>query len=227
MLEVVPESTSDPDEPRPRLRADAERNRERIVAAARAVFAERGLDAPIEDVAKRAGVGVATLYRRFPTRADLVAGAFEATMSAHADAVDQALARDDAWEAFREFILTVCAMQAADRGVADVLTMTFPTARQFEEQRIRAYEGLVELIERAKATGRLRADFSPEDLVIVLMANAGVINATGADASYAWRRLVGYLLQSFATAAASEEPLPPAPKPRELYRALIRLGRPR
>ena len=71
------------------LRADAERNRQRLIAAAREVFAERGLDVPIEDIARHAGVGVATLYRRFPTRADLIAGAFEAKMAAYADAVTQ------------------------------------------------------------------------------------------------------------------------------------------
>ena len=135
---------------RPALRVDAERNRDRIIAAAREVFAEHGLDAPLEQVARRAGVGVATLYRRFPTRADLVAGAFETKMAAYADAVDRALDEPDAGKAFREYVETVCAMQAADRGFTDVLTMTFPTAKQFEAARGRAYDGFVELIVRSR-----------------------------------------------------------------------------
>jgi AcrR family transcriptional regulator len=206
---------------RPALRVDAERNRERIVDAAREVFAEQGLDAPLEQVARRAGVGVATLYRRFPTRADLIAGAFECKMAAYADAVDRALDEPDAWKGFCDYIEAVCAMQAADRGFTDVLTATFPTAKQFEAARVRAYDGLVELTGRAKAAGRLRADFVPEDLVILLMANAGVISATGDAAPDSWRRLVGYLLQAFAAENTAE--LPPPPAPRSIYRALLRL----
>jgi AcrR family transcriptional regulator len=205
----------------PALRADAERNRARIVAAAREVFAERGVSAPMEEVARRAGVGVATLYRRFPTRADLIAGTFEATMTAYADAVAQALAERDPWTGFRGYVERVSAMQADDRGFTDVLTMTFPAAKRFEAARTRAHEGFVELIDRAKAAGKLRADFVPEDLVMLLMANAGVITATGDAAPQTWRRLVAYLLQAFA--AGPDEPLPAPPTPRQMYRALLRL----
>jgi len=205
------------------LRADAERNRERIVAAAREVFAERGLMAPLDEVARRAGVGVATLYRRFPTRADLISGVFETKMAAYANSVEQALADPDPWSGFCRHVAHVCAMQAADRGVTDVLTMTFPTHKRFEAARVRAHSSFVELVDRAKATGRLRNDFVPEDLVMLLMANAGVINATGHAAPQTWRRLVGYLLQSFAAAAAA--PLPDPPSPAQMYRALLRLQR--
>src|SRR3954453_17400464 len=79
------------------LRVDAERNRQRVVAAAREAFAEFGLDVPLEDIARRAGVGVGTLYRRYPTRADLVAAAFEAKMTAYAEAAREALADPDPW----------------------------------------------------------------------------------------------------------------------------------
>lgn len=203
------------------LRADAERNRARIVAAGREVFAERGLDVPMEEVARRAGVGVGTLYRRFPTRADLVAAVFEAKMDAYADAVKDALAEPDPWKGFCDYVERVCAMQAADRGFTDVLTMTFPSAKRFEAARARNYDGFVELIDRAKAAGRLRLDFVPEDMVLLLMANAGLIAAAGDAAPGSWRRLVGYLLQAFAVEAA--QPLPDPPLPRQVYRALLRL----
>jgi AcrR family transcriptional regulator len=207
----------------PALRADAERNRARIVAAAREVFAERGLDVSLDEIARRAGVGVATLYRRFPTRADLIGGAFENKMAAYADFVADALADPDPWTGFRRYLERVCAMQAEDRGFTDVLTMTFSTAKRFEAERARAYEGFVELIDRAKAAGRLRADFVPEDLIMLLMANAGVIAATGDAAPDTWRRLVAYLIQAFAADAA--EPLPDPPTPQRMYRALLRLQR--
>jgi AcrR family transcriptional regulator len=221
---VTPDGTAEQasESARPALRVDAVRNRERIVAAAREIFADRGLDVPLEEVARHAGVGVATLYRRFPTRADLIAGAFEAKMTAYADAVDTALADPDPWRGFCGYLERVCAMQAADRGFADVLTLTFPAARQFETDRVRAYDGFLELIARAKDAGRLRADFVPEDLVVLLMANAGVINATGDAAPEAWRRLLAYLVQAFA-ADRTDRPLPEAPGPTQMYRALLRL----
>ncbi|MGN9908852.1 TetR/AcrR family transcriptional regulator [Phytohabitans sp. LJ34] len=206
---------------RPGLRADAERNRQLLLSAAREVFAERGLNVPIEDIARHAGVGVATLYRRFPTRADLVAGAFEAKMAGYADAADHALAEPDPWLGFCGFIERICAMQADDRGFANVLTMTFPTVKPFEAERDRAYHALVELIGRAKAAGRLRDDFSPEDVVMLLMANAGVVAATGDAAPEAWRRFAAYMIQAFS--AANAAPLPPPPTPTAMYRALMRL----
>jgi hypothetical protein len=112
-------------------------------------------------------------------------------------------------------------MQAEDRGFTDVLTTTFPTAKPFEQARVRAYAGFVELVDRARAAGSLRADFVPEDLVVVLMANAGVLAGTGDAAPDTWRRLVAYLLQAFA--AGPVRPLPDPPAPGRMYRALLRL----
>lgn len=205
------------------LRADAERNRERVVDAAREVFAERGIDASTNEIARHAGVGVATLFRRFPTRDDLVAAAFSEKMSAYARALDDALADPDPWHGFCAYIERVCQMQADDRGFADVLTMTFPTARAFEEDRNRSAKALAVLLERAKATGRLRDDFAHQDVPLILMANAGVVTATKDAAPDAWRRFVGYLIQSFAAEAA--RPLPEPPSQRQMYRALMRLKR--
>src|SRR5215216_6360769 len=109
------------------LRADAERNRERILAAAREVFAERGLDAPLDAIAERAGVGQATLYRRFPRREDLIVACFAPKLAEYAEAVEDALRVPDAWEGLRGYLERICAMQAEDLGVQDVLTTTFPT----------------------------------------------------------------------------------------------------
>lgn len=203
------------------LRADAERNRQRLITAAREVFADRGLHVPMEDIARHAGVGVATLYRRFPTRAQLIAGAFDAKMCAYADAVAQALAEPDAWAGFCGYIERVCAMQAGDRGFANVLTMTFPLDKRFEAERDRAVRGFAELVDRAKAAGKLRADFVVEDLPVLLMANAGVIAGTANAAPDAWRRFAAYMIQAFRAGQAA--PLPPAPTPTAIYRALLYL----
>jgi len=204
------------------LRVDAERNRQRIVAAAREAFAECGLDVPMDEVARRAGVGVGTLYRRYPTRADLVAAAFEQKMTAYADAARDALAEPDPWRGFCDYVERVCAMQAEDRGFNLVLTMSFPTAKRFEADRDRSFADFLTLVARAKAAGRLRADFVAEDMVMFLMANAGVLTATADAAPETSRRLVAYFLQACAAAAAA--PLPAPPAPRRMYRAMLRFA---
>lgn len=202
------------------LRSDAERNRERIIATARRVFARDGLNASMASVAREAGVGIATIFRRFPTKEELVAAVFADRMDAYADAVAVALDDPDPWHGFIGYIETACAMQAADQGFADVLTTTFPTARAMEERRNEAYEGMVRLIDRAKATGRLREDFDPSDLVLIHMANAGVVNACGDSAPDAWRRVVALFIQSFEAPARGL--LPPSPEHDALYRAMLR-----
>ncbi|MFI5675734.1 TetR/AcrR family transcriptional regulator [Streptomyces cellulosae] len=207
------------------LRADAERNRCRILAAARRLFATEGLGVSMASVAREAGVGKATLGRRFATREELVNAVFADRMDAYADAVTEALADPDPWHGFTGYIHAVCAMQAADRGFADVLTMTFPAAKALEARRAEAYNGFLELIARAKNSGHLREDFVSEDLVILLMANAGVIAATGDAAPDTWRRLVGHMLRSYAASDAPIPALPGAPAPTALYRAMVRLSR--
>ncbi|MFF8319762.1 TetR/AcrR family transcriptional regulator [Streptomyces bobili] len=193
-----------------------------MIAAARAVFARDGLGASMASVAREAGVGIATMFRRFPTKAELVDAVFVDRMDAYADAVAVALDDPDPWHGFVGYIEAACAMQAADSGFADVLTTTFPTAKALERRRNEAYEGMVELIGRAKATGRLREDFDSSDLVLLHMANAGVVNATGDAAPDAWRRVVALLVQSFETPARG--PLPASPRHDALYRAMLRAG---
>ncbi|MEU4343060.1 TetR/AcrR family transcriptional regulator [Nocardia sp. NPDC023852] len=208
------------------LRADAERNRERIMQAARRLYATEGLRVSMASVAREAGVGKATLSRRFATREDLINAVFADRMDGYATATAEALADPDPWHGFIRYTESVCGMQAADRGFADVLTMTFPTAETLEARRAEAHHGFLELIARAKATGHLRTDFTSEDLVILLIANAGVIAATGDDAPDSWRRLVGHMLRAFASPDAPIPPMPEAPTSTALYRAMTRFGQP-
>ncbi|MCI2423399.1 TetR/AcrR family transcriptional regulator [Saccharopolyspora sp. K220] len=213
-------------DPNAGLRADAERNRDRILAAARCLYAREGLGVSMAAVAREAGVGKATLSRRFPTREELITAVFADRMDAYVQAVTEALADPDPWHGFTGYIEAICAMQAADRGFADVLTMTFPAAKALEESRAAAYRGLLELIDRAQATGHLHDDFTHQDIVILLVANAGVVAATSDDAPDTWRRLVGHMLRAAATPGTDTPPLPQPPASTVLYRAMIRLGRP-
>ncbi|MEV1177907.1 helix-turn-helix domain-containing protein [Nonomuraea sp. NPDC049784] len=196
-------------EPAQALRADARYNRVRILEAARESFATRGLDVPMAAIARRAGVGVATLYRRFPSRESLITEVFGDELATCASVVDEALADPDPWRGFSSMIEKVCAMQAADRGFTDAFLTAFPDAIDYERTRVRAEQGFAEVMRRAKAAGQLRADFDLADLTLLLKANCGVATGTSEAAAAASRRLVAYLLQSFR--AEHAEPLPPAP----------------
>lgn len=206
-----------------RLRSDAEQNRDRIIEAARQVYRREGLNASMAGIARAAGVGIATLFRRFPTRMDLIAAVFEDAMRQCRDGALAAREAESAWEGFRGYIETVCALQASNRGFAEVLTMNYGSAKGLERQRQETYEAFTDVIRRAKREGRLREDFSPEDLPILLMANAGVLNATGDAAPEASRRLVGHMLRAFSENGS--EALPPAPTPKTLIRGMARQRR--
>jgi len=206
----------------PALRADAERNRRLLVEAARTVFAERGLNAPLDEIARRARVGNATLYRRFPTRCQLVAAVFADTLREVVDATQRALAHPDPWPAFTDHVTFLCQVQASNRALADLLIATVPGTEELQDLRRRAYEGFVTLVHRAKASGDLRDDFHPEDVVLVLMANAGLLERTGAAAPTAWRRHLSYLLDGLHAPAGT--PAPPSPGEQQIIQAMDALA---
>lgn len=184
------------------LRADAQRNRERILAAARDVFADRGPDAATATVARRAGVGLATLYRLFPTRDALVRSAFAPQMQACTRAIAEALAAPDPWHGIRHLVETICALQWQEHGLPTSLLVSVPenTAGQADPE-------LELLVRRAKDAGALRADFHPSDLAMAITAHGALVGVLPDDEA-ASRRLVAHLLRSFRADAAIT-PLPP------------------
>jgi AcrR family transcriptional regulator len=192
------------------LRADAARNRQALVEAARVVFAEQGLEVAVDQIARRAAIGNATLYRRFPTRADLVAAVFADQMADHVAAVEAALGEADSWEGLRSYLVAVTAMQATDRAVADLVTMDLSAAPEIEGLRRQAFQGLVTLLERAKTAGALRSDCTPEDVLVLLMANAGLVERTGPSAEGASARLVHLVLDGLRAEGATDGPTPPS-----------------
>jgi AcrR family transcriptional regulator len=204
------------------LRVDAARNRAAIVEAAREVFAEQGLDAPLDEIARRAGTGNATLYRRFPTREDLVSAVFAARMAEHLAAVEAGLTDPDPWNGFASYMRTVAVMQSRDRGIADLVTTDVSSAPEIEQLRSDAFDGLVRLVERARSAGVLRADFTTQDVVVVLMANAGLVERAHGVTAQASARLVHVLLDGFRSAAATDGPA--APTSRRMRLAMRRNG---
>jgi AcrR family transcriptional regulator len=213
-------ATSEPSPCRP-LRADARENRTRLLTAAQQAFAEHGLDATVTDITSRAGVGAGTLYRHFPDREALVTSVFVAKMDAYVALARDALEDPDPWQGFCDYVEQVCAMQAEDRGFTAVLTNSYPKAPEFEAKREEAYRHFAQLADRAQAAGRLRPDFSHEDLLLLMMANAGVVAATIDTAPDAWRRHLGYMLQAFD--AANTAALPDPPSPQGMVAAMERL----
>ena len=199
------------------------------MAAARVVFAREGLAASMASIAREAGVGKATISRHFPTLEPLIDAVFGDRMALYADAARDALATPDPWRSFADFVWAIAALQASDRGFADLMITSTASHGRLAEQRLMAYQGFLEIIDRGKNAGVVREDFVPQDLVVLLMANAGVLSATGDDAPDGWRRLVGQLLRAFAapgTDAAEVSSLPPSPASPELIRAMERRARP-
>ena len=200
------------------LRKDAQRNRERLVDAARAVFAERGLDVALDDVARRAGVSIGTLYNRFPTRADLVQAVFADRAGTVVSICDHALALDEPWDGFVHFVEQVCRMQAADRGYNDLSARSIPQAAPTPAH-ARGYELMTEVIDRARRSGALREDFALSDMAFVTWAITRTIAATADESPEAWRRHLGFILDGLRAPAA--HPLPvPALEPEQVARIM-------
>lgn len=179
------------------LRSDALDNRERILDAARAVFAAEGLTVPMREIARRAGVGPATLYRRFPTKEALVTEAFTDQMHACHTIVEQALADPDPWRGFCHVIEQTCELHARSRGFTTAFISAYPGAVDLAEAREHALTAIAELARRAKAAGRLRTDFVVGDLILVLMANSGINAPSPAARVTASRRFAALAVQAF------------------------------
>lgn len=190
------------------LRSDARDNRARILAVARAAFAAEGIDVPIREVARRAQVGAATVYRHFGTKEALLSEAFAEQMATCAALVEEALSADDPWDGFSVLVEKVMEMHALDRGFARAFTSRLPEAADFAAERDRLLRMLLELVRRAKAAGRLRRDFVLEDFSLALMANEGIRAATPRMRVAASRRFAALMLQSFR-AVPVPAPLPP------------------
>jgi AcrR family transcriptional regulator len=171
------------------LRADARRNHERILKAARAVFADQGVDAQIDDVAKRAKVGVGTVYRHFPTKEALRDALVRERFEEIAGYAREALEREDAWEGFCETIWRAAERNAVDRAFCEAVAFT-------DQSRIVEECGLAQathtLMERAKAQGKLRLDATQMDIPI-MMAGAGSVMRAHPSPDI-WRRYLTIML---------------------------------
>lgn len=182
------------------LRADARRNREKVLAAARAVFGDQGVDAQMDDVARRADVGVGTVYRHFPTKDALLNALAEELFDALAAHAREMLELDDAWEAFLRTMWFSAEKTAGDRAFAEILgaRTVMPTDCPGKKE----LTGTVEaMMKRAIAAGKMRPDVMIDDIGLI-MCGIGSASAVPHPQPDAWRRHLGIVLDGLRAEAA-------------------------
>lgn len=189
-------------------RRDAVANREKLLAAAAELFAERGLTAPLEEIARRSGVSIGTLYNHFPTREALFDAIYPAKLVGLEEAGRAALAADDPWTGFRDFMIATFELQADDRGLNEAMTLRYPAAAAMAEACDRGYASVQQIIDRAQRAGALRADFTLQDLACLIWATSRVITATVDVAPRAWRRSLDLQLDGLRAEAAHPSEVP-------------------
>jgi AcrR family transcriptional regulator len=189
------------------LRADARRNRERVLAAAREVFAEHGPEAQMDDVARRAEVGVGTVYRHFPTKEALidalVAEAFERLLVV---AKEQAQREDDAWDALETTLWAGAEILAGDRAVSAIMSEVYGPVNVDLDLQLQMTETMTILVDRARAAGALRQDVLLDDIPMV-MCGIGMATCKPHHVADAWKRHLAIVIDGLRAANASG-PLP-------------------
>jgi AcrR family transcriptional regulator len=190
------------------LRSDARRNRERLVASARELFADKGVDVSVEEITHHAGLGMGTLYRHFPTKEELIDAVLEDAFAEIVVAAEQAAAADDAWAGFTGFLEEALELHAANRGLKNALATRGHGVRR-EAMRARIRPLVRRMIERAQEQGTLRRDFAAEDMPLLFWTTDRVIEETAAEAPDYWRRYLGLLLDGLRAGAATPLPQPP------------------
>jgi AcrR family transcriptional regulator len=187
------------------LRADAARNRALILDAARVAFADGGLDVGVEEIARRAGVGKGTLYRRFPTKEALVQAIFDDILGEFEQLAEEAADEPDAGEAFARFLDGAARMQASNQGFYDVVAQRLGASALTGEQRRRFIEAAARPLRRAQAQGRVRDDLVAEDIQLMLrMLGATTRPAIdGRPMDDHWPRYLGLLLDALRPGSAT------------------------
>lgn len=180
------------DQPQRGLRKDAERNRRRVLVAARELFAERGLEATLNDVAHHAGVGVGTVYRRFATKEELLEAIFEDGIDQVVELAEEALQQEDSWDGFVWFVEHLCELTATDRGLREVVYSRAYCGDRVDCARSRIAPPVDRLVERARRDGYLRLDIEGTDMPILSLL-AGTVSEW-AGRPQLWRRYVALLL---------------------------------
>jgi len=204
-----------------RLRRDAERNRDLILAAARRLFTDTGQAVTHNEVARAAGVGVGTVYRRFPDREHLMRALFEDQVELVGRLAEDALAAEDPEAGLRRFLEQVVELQAADRGLQE--HMLGPQARSLAGAATsRIAPAVSELLDRAQQRGQIRDDVTTTDVALIPMMVSAVLDRSRGIAPEAFRRALRIALDGLRPA---DRPLPGTPLAPEEFEQLLSRGR--
>jgi AcrR family transcriptional regulator len=201
-------ASHDPERP---LRRDAQRNRQRILEAAGELFAQRGLGASLNEIAHHAGVGVGTVYRHFPDRDELIATLFQARADEMVAVVEAGLKEPDPWEGLSRTLERVLELQAANRGLRELVHDPVAGYERVMRLRERLLPMGERLLLRARAAGVVRPDVSAADLPLVQIMVTGVIDASRDVDPELWRRYLALVLRGICADPERLGPLPQTP----------------
>jgi AcrR family transcriptional regulator len=200
-----------PPSPTRRKRKDAVQNRQRIMDAAREVFARHGFGATLDEVADFAGVGIGTVYRHFPNKSAVINALFEESVDRLVALARVAAAAEDPWEGFVGFIIDVANLQATDRGLRDLMLTAKNGFERGELLRGRLRPVIRPVVQRAQAQGALRPDFDEQDFPILQVMLAAAYEFTSVSAPDTWRRYLALVIEGLCTSRAAPHPLPQPP----------------
>ncbi|MGI9097636.1 MAG: TetR/AcrR family transcriptional regulator [Solirubrobacteraceae bacterium] len=189
------------------LRRDAERNRQRILAAAHEAFAEDGLAVTLDEIARRAGVGVGTVYRRFPDKEQLIDALFEERIGEVVELAEESLRCEDAWEGLVGFLERATALHAGDRGLKEVALSGAHGLERVRRARQLMFPLATRLVTRAQEQGTLRPDVEPTDLPLLQLMLGSLSECTRDVAPDIWRRFLGILTDGLRTQRDAPSPL--------------------
>lgn len=214
---------STPDKP---LRRDAERNRQLILGAARELFAERGPTVTLDDIAARAGVGVGTVYRRFPSRDELLDTLFEDRLEELIANAKRARALDDPWESVIQLLEGYMEIQGGDRSFGPVVLTNAHGRGGLDRARVRLKPIVDEIVARAQQAGVLRPDVTSTDIPMTILSVALLQNASRDVAPDTWRRQLAIILDGLradrsGTTPLGADPVDPLDVPRIMHAAFV------
>ena len=191
------------------LRKDAERNRRRVIEAARELCATRGLEATLNEVAHHAGLGVGTVYRRFPTKELLFEAIFQDGLDQLVALAEAALEVEDSWDGFAWFVMQLTEMTATDRGLREIVFSKTYCGGSVDAARNRLEPVVSAVVERAKRDGYLRPEVSATDMPLCGLMAGAVSEYSGEVCVDLWRRYVAILLQGMRCQRGQERlPVP-------------------
>ena len=190
------------------LRRDAERNRQRILEAARVLFAERGLGVSLDEIARYADVGVGTVYRRFPDKEQLIDALFEERLGEILAAATASLEMSDPWDALAHFLERSMELQVEDRALKELLLSTSAAHERIEHGRQQIQPVVVAILDRAQEAGVVREDLAISDLLLLQHAIGEAAEYTREVAPEAWRRIMTIALDGLRPARRRVSAMP-------------------